>query len=318
MNVFFLAAGFGTRLRPITDNLPKPCVPFLNAPMGYYPFRFLENLKISSCVANSFYLPAQIEQLYKNPPYYKNKISISAESELILGSAGGLKKAAKYFSQDETILMMNADEIFFTKNMAFLQSAYQQHLASNNLATLIVTKNPEAGIKFGAIWCDQNHRVKTIMAAKSKPVEELTPWHYIGIIFLNKKVLSLIPDNLESNIFYDVLIKELGQSSVEAYPIECTWYETGNPADYLTATKNVLTHLDEQTIDFINQYDPSNLIKNQDGMSLISDAVSVNEKNLRGYNVISKSADQQLLNSLKLIENSVIIEKEILNLSYFS
>lgn len=287
--------------------------------MGYYQFRFLEQLKINKCVANAFHLPEKIEQLYTHQPYCKNKILISKENNLIMGSAGGLKTASSLFASDETILMMNADEIFFTQDELFLQKAYQQHKSNNNLATLIVMKHAEAGKKFGAIWCDQNNKVKNIMVAQKKPEQQdVAPWHYIGIIFLNKKILELIPDNVESNIFYDVLIKELNNNSVETYNLDCSWYETGNPADYLLATKSVLNSLDNKTLEFINLYDPSHIVKNQSGVSLISNSISIDEQKLQGFNVISKSTNISNLQTPEKIKDSVFFENEVLNLGYFS
>lgn len=318
MNLFFLAAGLGTRLRPLTHKYPKPCVPFLNVPMGLYQFRFLNGLDIDTCVANSFHLPQKISDLYSQQNYF-NPVLISAESGSILGSAGGLKKASNFFKTDsDTILMMNADEIFFTENREFLRKAYAQHIEKQNLATLVVMKHPEAGQKFGAIWCDKNNRVNTIMAAKNKPEGNLEPYHYIGIIFLNKNILKLIPDGKETNIFYDILINELSNHSVEVYKLDCTWYETGNAKDYLEATSKVLNNLDSHTHNFINGFDDSLLVKNSSGISLISNSVKIDESKLVGFNVISKTADSSLLSSIDSIENSVVFGSEVLNLSYFS
>ncbi len=314
MNLFILAAGLGTRLRPLTYKYPKPCVPFLNVPMGLYQFRFLNDLTLSSCTANSFHLPEQIVNLYS-----QYNTLISAETGKISGSAGGLLKASKYFDMNEdTILMMNADEIFFTADQSFIKKAYQQHISNQNLATLVVTKHPEAGQKFGAIWCDTQNKVQTIMSAKNKPEAALEPYHYIGIIFLNKKILKLIPDNKETNIFYDILIHELKNQSVEIFNLDCSWYETGNPQDYLAATKQVLASLDPQTHNFINIYDKSRLIKNPTGLSLVSESLRFDESKLAGYNVISKTANLSLLNSSPLINNSVVFDSEILNTAYFA
>ena len=138
------------------------------------------------------------------------------------------------------------------------------------------------------------------------------------MIFLNKKVLSLIPDNTETNIFYDVLIKELNNNSIEIFNLDCRWYETGSPSDYLSATKNILTLLDESTLKFINYYDASRLIKNAGGISLVSNSISVDEQKLHGFNVIAKSTNPINLSSIQKIENSILFENEILNLSYFS
>lgn len=315
MNLFFLAAGLGTRLRPLTHKYPKPCVPFLNVPMGLYQFRFLNDLNIHSCVANSFHLPNKISDLYLNQTYHK-PVLLSEESGHILGSAGGLKKASQQFkNDDETILMMNADEIFFTEDHSFLKKAYEQHIKKQNLATLVVMKHPEAGQKFGAIWCDQNNKVNTIMAAQHKPEGDLQAFHYIGIIFLHKKILSMIPDNKETNIFYDILIHELNNHSVEIFKLDCNWYETGNPKDYLAATQKVLSSLDSHTHNFINTYDKSRLLKNSSGISLISESVQIDESKLHGFNVIAKNAD---LSKIHKVENSVLFGSEVLNFGYFS
>ncbi|AGH94371.1 sugar phosphate nucleotidyltransferase [Pseudobdellovibrio exovorus] len=319
MNALFLAAGLGTRLRPLTLKYPKPCVPFLNIPLGLYQFRFLNSLKsessLQNLVVNTFHLPQKIHALYQNQPYF-NGIQFSDEHPLILGSAGGLKKASRLFSDDETILLSNADEVFFTEDHDFLSKAYQQHTKNKNLATLIVMKHPEAGKKFGAIWCE-GASVRHI--GKDRPTDtSLQPWHYIGMLFLNRRALNWISESQESNIFYDILIQHLGSERVEAFELSCNWYETGNAFDFFEATKTVLQNLDDHTLDFINQYDPSDLIQNKDGVSLVSKSVDISVDKLEGYNVISKSSDPHLLKSLPLIQNSVLFEHEHLNLSYFS
>lgn len=321
MNVFFLAAGLGTRLRPLTDKFPKPCVPFLNVPLGCYQLRFLQNQNISGCVANTFHLPEQVSKLYKNQNYLKTEFSISAESgSKILGSAGGLKKASQFFTLGDPILMMNADEVFFTQNPGFLQSVLKQHHVHGNLATLVVMKHPEAGQKFGAIWCDEKNKVNTILAAKALPKQSagLTPWHYIGVMLLDPKVLALIPEGRETNIFYDILIHQLDRGSVEVFKLDCTWYETGNSADYLSATKKLLTGLTPKDLEFINNFDPSHLIVNEGGVSLISNSVKISPASLKGYNVIAGSTNPEILAKTRIIENSVLFENEILNAGYFS
>lgn len=323
MNALFLAAGLGTRLRPLTLKYPKPCVPFLNVPLGLYQFRFLESLKsenlLDNLVVNTFHLPQKIHSLYQNQPYFDG-VQFSDEHPLILGSAGGLKKASHLFSDNETILLSNADEVFFTADPSFLQKAYQQHTQNKNLATLVVMKHPEAGKKFGAIWCGGNS-VRHI--GKDQPSDrKLQPWHYIGMLFLNRRALNWISDSQESNIFYDILIQHLSRERVEIFELNCHWYETGNALDFFTATKTVLQNLDEETLNFINRYDPSILVKNKDGLSLVSQSASIlgdiTVDKLEGYNVISGSSDPTLLRSLPLIQNSVIFENEHLNLSYFS
>jgi mannose-1-phosphate guanylyltransferase len=315
VNGFLLAAGLGTRLRPLTLTYPKPCIPFLNVPMGLYQFRFLDQIQVDQIVVNTFHLPKQVESLFKEQPYFAGPVKFSAESPAILGNGGGLKKASAQMDLSKPILMMNADEIYLTEDKSFLKRALEQHLNNKNLATLIVMKHPEAGKKFGAVWSD-GVRVETIMTANTSPENKsLRPWHYIGALFISPEVVSRIPDHQELNIFYDVLIKELPKHRVEIVPIECEWFETGNPKDYMLATQAVLERLDEPLLNFISKYDPSFVVKNSETLSLISTSAKINHTNLSGFNVIAKSAHTDLT---KKISNSVLFDKEVLNASYFS
>ena len=313
MNSFFLAAGLGARLKPLTEKFPKPCVPFLNVPLGLYQFRYLTPALARICVANTYHLAAKVHQLYSQQTYLKNRFLFSDETTL-LGSAGGLKKAAVHFDPQQTILMMNADEIYFAEDNHFIEKALQQHELNNNLATLICMKHPEVGQKFGGIWCD-GLRVKDI--GKSPVDPTLQPHHYIGMVLLHPRVLALIPDDLETNIFYDILIQQLQSDRVEIFNIQAEWFETGNPVDYLLATQATLQNLQPETLDFINHYDPSRLVRNSNGCSLISNSVQIDASRLFGFNVISKSTNPKTLLSLGRIENSVLFENEVINLDYF-
>lgn len=312
MNVMLLAAGLGTRFKPITFKYPKPAIPFLNVPMGLYQFQYLQYLEISKLVVNTFHISEKIEQLYKTQPYYKKEIFFSHETGKILGGAGGLKKAYPFMKKGEPILLMNADEVYFASEKDFLKKALQRHVDNKNLSTVVVTAHPEAGKKFGALWADSQHAVKDISKSAKHP--DLLPWHCIGPIFLSPEVLDLIPNDIESNIFYDVLLKKLATEKVEVFPIEARWYETGNPKDFFEATHEVLKHLDARTLDFINQYDASFIYKNEQTLSLISKSVSVDLAQLQGINVISKTA---VATKHKMVKDSVVFDHEILNSDYF-
>lgn len=300
MDVFFLAAGLGTRFKPITDSWPKPCIPFLNVPMGLYHFRFLTGIDFNDLVVNTHHHPDKVMQLYNTQPYCFKKIRFSNE-ETILDTAGGLKKAFQYKKDQSPILMMNADEIIFPVYNNFLKAAIDFHDQEKPLATLVVMQHPEAGKKFGAIWCD-NQQVKNIGKTNSDPT--LKPWHYIGIMLLDAKILNLIENEKSQNIFYDILIHHLDTENVKIYPITADWYETGNAKDFLLATQDMIPKLktDKKLKEFIDQYDESKIIEN----SLISKKIDNKNLKLLGYNVVSKTAQTKETS----IMNSVLFEDQ--------
>lgn len=242
------AAGLGTRLRPATDLHPKPCIPLLGIPLGYYLFPYFEKLKIEALAVNTFHLPQQIHNLYKSVPY---SIQFSDEINFIKGSGGGLKQAEPLFQKSHnSVLVCNSDEVLFTKNENFLVEAQVQHEEQKALATLIVIKHPEAGKKFGGIWTDEKGNVKHI--GKDPVDTNLTPWHFVGAQFFSPEIFSHLKLNAESNIFYDVLIHMLNQKKVQIFRIEADWYETGNLADYTDAKFKISENL--KTKDFYQQH----------------------------------------------------------------
>ncbi|MBC7458039.1 MAG: mannose-1-phosphate guanyltransferase [Bdellovibrionaceae bacterium] len=238
-SVMLFAAGLGTRLRPYTNIYPKPAIPLMDIPLGYYLFPYLQKLSVDNFVVNTFHLPQKIHRLYKN---IDSNIKFSDEVDFIKGSGGGLKQAENLFGlHPKTILVCNSDEVLFTKEDSFLNNALAKHQANQAFATLVVMKHPQAGTKFGAIWTDDHGRV--IHIGKESPAVKAEAWHFIGLQFLSPKIFSMITLGVESNIFYDVLIHHLKNEVVQIYPIETDWYETGNVVDYSEAKHDIIKKL---------------------------------------------------------------------------
>lgn len=257
LSVMLFAAGLGTRLRPFTNEYPKPCWPLFQIPMGYFLFPYLKQITYQNLVVNTFHLPEKIHELYGK---LKQDIQFSDESEFIKGSGGGVKQAASLL-KSQTILTANADEVFFTKQKDFLKKAFEQHTTHKNFATLVVMKHPEAGKQFGAIWCDDHGRVLDIGKNPSDP--NLKPYHFIGLQFLDASVIDFVESNKEANIFYDVLIHHLKEKSVYIYELQCDWYETGNMSDYKHTKeqieKNKAQDFYQEHLQFLKQLPLSNL-----------------------------------------------------------
>ena len=221
----------------------------------------------------------------------------------ILGSAGGLKNAMSRFKSNQPIIMMNADEVYFTAQQDFLNEALEEHKKTGALATLVVVKHPEAGKKFGAISCT-GRMVKHISKALIDP--NLVPWHYIGVMIVSWNVLSLIPDHKETNIFYDVLVHHLDK--VRIFPLTAEWYETGNKNDFLSASEIVLSQINNYKglTQFINTYDLSTVINNPKTTAIISKSHKVDLKNLSGLVAINKTVP---VAPNQVFENGVYFDK---------
>lgn len=259
MKAMLLAAGLGTRFQPHTLKKAKPALPFLNLPMVYYSTMLLNQLGVKNFVYNTFHLPDSIRKALQasegSSAEIKDWLSDltfqeSSDGNVILGSAGGLKKAENSFDGEQNFILMNADEIILPANLSAFENLVTTHAQSSRLATLAVMKHAEVGKQFGGIWCDENHRVIEIGKTPSRP--GLTAWHFIGLQVLNSRIFSMIEAGKETNIFYDVMNPLLAKHEVYAHPVQCHWFETGNLQSYLHATEECLKLMSLNRSSYLN------------------------------------------------------------------
>ena len=109
MKGFVLAAGFGQRLRPITESTPKPLLPVGNVPLIAYALKLLAQAGITDIIVNLHHLGRVIREALGTGEVYGVKITWSEEEE-ILGTGGGLKKMHEAL-EGETFVVVNSDTI---------------------------------------------------------------------------------------------------------------------------------------------------------------------------------------------------------------
>jgi len=134
MKALLLSAGLGTRLKPFTDKHPKALAPVNGVSLLEYNIRNLQRFGIYNIVVNVHHFADQIISLLKEQNGFGSQIEISDESDAVLETGGGLKKAATFLQQEEDFLVMNVD-ILSDFNFDDL---LQQHKAQKPLATLAV------------------------------------------------------------------------------------------------------------------------------------------------------------------------------------
>ncbi|ADV44200.1 nucleotidyltransferase family protein [Bacteroides helcogenes] len=136
MKAMIFAAGLGTRLRPLTDNMPKALVPVAGKPMLERVLLRLKEAGFGDIVINIHHFGEQIiDFLHANDNFGMN-ISISDERDMLLDTGGGIRKARPFLDGDEPFLVHNSDILTDMDLSAF----YQQHLENNAEATLLVSE----------------------------------------------------------------------------------------------------------------------------------------------------------------------------------
>ncbi|MGE0764642.1 MAG: NDP-sugar synthase [Bdellovibrionales bacterium] len=242
MNALIFAAGRGERLRPFTDKIAKPAIPFLNVPMMGYPIFYLEKAGVKNFIFNTHHLPATIESSARQLCGKRAGVLFSPEQPEILGSGGGLAKAVSVYPQlaKDDLLIANADMVALYENPQVVTDLLRRHRESGALATLLVCPFPNAKESFGGVYADTQGQVRRFSkTALTDP--NLKPWHFAGFMVVSPLAwqgLSTQP----SNLFYDIFQKKIDQGGkVIVLTVPATaWYETGNLKDYLASTEAAL------------------------------------------------------------------------------
>ena len=149
MKAMIFAAGLGTRLKPYTDHMPKALVPIAGKPMLEHVINKLISVGVDEIVINVHHFAQQIIDFLKEKNNFGIQIWISDETEELLETGGGIKKAAPYFN--EPFLVHNADIL----SNVDLKAMYDHHLKSGNDATLLVS--PRKTVRY--LLFDESYRL---------------------------------------------------------------------------------------------------------------------------------------------------------------
>ncbi|MDR1402638.1 MAG: nucleotidyltransferase family protein [Tannerellaceae bacterium] len=137
MKAMILAAGLGTRLKPITNNTPKALIPINGKPILEHLILKLKAAGFREVVINIHHLGEQIIDFLTANDNFGVKIKLSDERDYLLDTGGGIKYAAKFLAQNnEPFLVHNVDIV----SDVDLKALYNRHLETNALATLLVSK----------------------------------------------------------------------------------------------------------------------------------------------------------------------------------
>jgi len=194
MKGMIFAAGQGTRLKPITNNKPKALVKIGGITLLERNIRFLKKYGINDITVNVHHFSNQIIDFLKRNNSFGLSVSISDESEELLGTGGGLKKAEPFLKGDEDILLINTD-ILTNLN---LNSLFSLHHKNKSLATLVVRKRTTSRYllfdKDNRLTGWENIKTGEKKIAKLETIKESRSLAFSGIQIISPSILSLITE----------------------------------------------------------------------------------------------------------------------------
>jgi len=232
MKALFLAGGLGTRLKPITDNLPKPMVPIMDKPLLERNIEKLKRHGVDEILLSTCYKPEIIENYFGDGSKLGVKISYITENEP-LGTAGAIRNAAKYI--DSTFLVFNADIL----SDIDITEMVRLHRERGAQATIAVTRvaNPSA---YGVIEHDEKGFV-TAFKEKPKPHETRSNLINAGTYIFEPEILNEIPAGRAVSVERETypLLLEKGYR-IAIYDRCSYWLDLGTPEKYLKAHKDIL------------------------------------------------------------------------------
>jgi mannose-1-phosphate guanylyltransferase len=247
MKAMILAAGKGTRVRPLTYDLPKPMIPILGKPVMAYLVEHLVRYGVTEIMVNVSYLHEKIEEYFGEGHQFGVQIGYSFEGytnddgEVVpqpIGSAGGLKKIQEFGGFfDETTIVLCGDALIDLD----LKSALFEHRRKGALASVITREVPWDKVSsYGVVVTDADGRITEF---QEKPSTEQAKSNFIstGIYIFEPAVIDLIPSDRPFDIGSELfpLLAERGLPFY-AQTRPFNWIDIGTVSDYWQVLQNVL------------------------------------------------------------------------------
>jgi len=181
-----LAAGFGTRLRPLTNTVPKALVPVAGRPLIEYGLLFLRSRGVKEVVINLHHLGEKIRAALGDGSVYGLHITYSPEDP-ILETGGGIKKAQALLD-GETFVVLNCDTIL-DLDLSALLTMHRKHSA---VATLVLRPDSEAA-RYGILETDIGGRIRRFLGQPAEVSEPLSPYMFTGCQMLEPRIFTFMP-----------------------------------------------------------------------------------------------------------------------------
>lgn len=231
MKAMILAAGLGTRLRPLTNTIPKPLLPVAEMPLIIWNLLLLRAYGIRDVIINLHYLGNMIEEAIGDGSRWDMQVRYSHEPTL-LGTGGGLKTAEWFFEQ-HPFLVINGDTLIELDVKALVEF----HRTHGGVATLVLRDDPQSA-QWGAVESDAQNRIFRINGRGRSQAELTGPLvqrMFAGVHILHPSILHDAPADRPFSII-DTYTNELARgSSIFGFLHAAYWSDIGTVARYAQA-----------------------------------------------------------------------------------
>ncbi|HQN48957.1 MAG TPA: sugar phosphate nucleotidyltransferase, partial [Caldisericia bacterium] len=232
MTGVILAGGFGTRLRPLTINIPKPMVPIANKPILHHIIKLLKKNGIKDLIIILYHQPELIKDYFKDGEKFGVNIKYIISDE-DLGTCGATALAKEYLKDDFLVI---SGDILTDFN---LSEIINFHLKKKSIATITLTRvsNP---LQYGIVITTEDGKIVRFLEKPSWG-EVFSDTINTGIYILNPKIFDFVPEKKEfdfsKNLFPLLLKKEL---PIFGYISSGYWKDIGNVKEYKIAHEDII------------------------------------------------------------------------------
>jgi mannose-1-phosphate guanylyltransferase len=247
MKAMILGAGKGTRVQPITHEIPKPMIPLVRKPVMAYLVDLLKKHGVDEIMVNTSHLAPIIENYFRDGEQFGVSMAYSYEGYIkdgvaasaAVGSAGGMKRIQDFSGFfDETFIVLCGDAWIDLD----ISKALEIHRQKRAIASVIVREVPlDEVFKYGIVELDENDRILQFQE-KPDPAHAVSNIANTGIYIFEPEIFDHIP----SGVTYDIgseLFPKLVSEGIPFFAINLPfqWLDIGNIQDVWTVTSKVLS-----------------------------------------------------------------------------
>jgi NDP-sugar pyrophosphorylase family protein len=244
MKAMILAAGLGTRLRPLTNDRPKALVEIAGRTLLEITLARLRSVGVTEVIVNVHHFADMVSGYLQSHDNFGMKIEVSREDDALLDTGGGLKKAAHFFlenSSNEPLILHNVDVI----STIDLERMIRVHKQNSALATLAVKSRKSSRY---LLFDDQlqlcGRRISDQQPELVRPSENLKPLAFSGIHVISPRLLGMMHDDGAFPIIKTYLDLSARGEKIQAFSAdEYYWRDLGKPESVKQAAEDILNHV---------------------------------------------------------------------------